>query len=122
MKRLLRLACFGVSLGLMAQQGHPLTGTWSGEWGTSAGQRNHVTFVMNWDGKNVTGVMNPGPDSVPITSVSVDPATWTVKIEANGKEHIAAEGKIEDLGSYHRFIKGTWTQGTVKGDFKITRD
>jgi hypothetical protein len=47
---------------------------------------------------------------------------WTVRIEANGKDRITAEGKLEDLGSYHRTIKGTWTQGTAKGDFKLTRD
>ena len=44
------------------------------------------------------------------------------RIEANGKERISAEGKLEDIGSYHRTIKGTWTQGTAKGDFKLTRD
>ena len=33
-----------------AQEGHPLTGTWVGD----IGQR-HVTVVLEWDGKNVTG-------------------------------------------------------------------
>ena len=122
MKRVLRTACFLLAVGLAAQQGHPLTGTWSGDWGATAAQRNHVTFVMNWDGKNVTGLINPGPDSIPISSVAVDVANWTVKIEANGKEHIVADGKLEDLGSYHRTIQGTWTQGAAKGDFKLTRD
>lgn len=114
--------CLGIVAPGFAQQGHPLTGTWSGDWGPTSTQRHQVTFVMNWDGKNVTGLINPGPDSIPIASVFVDPATWTVRIEANGKEHISAEGKLEDLGSYHRTIKGSWTQGTAKGDFKITRD
>ena len=122
MRRALQAACFLLALGLGAQQGHPLTGTWSGDWGATAAQRNHVTLVMNWDGKNVTGLINPGPDSIPISSVFLDPVTWTVRIEANGKEHISAEGKLEDLGSYHRTIKGSWTQGATKGDFKITRD
>jgi hypothetical protein len=54
--------------------------------------------------------------------VSVDYAKWTVHIEANGKDRIVADGKLEDLGSYHRTIKGTWAQGTAKGDFKIARD
>ncbi len=83
---------------------------------------------MNWDGKNVTGLINPGPDAIPITSVFVDVSTWTVRIEADSKDssgkpvHISAEGKLEDLGSYHRTISGTWQQGAVKGAFKITRD
>jgi hypothetical protein len=122
MKRALLLACLAICAPVFSQQGHPLTGTWSGDWGATSTQRHQITFVMNWDGKNVTGQINPGPDSIPISSVFVDPATWTVRIEANGKEHISAEGKLEDLGSYHRTIKGSWTQGATKGDFKITRD
>jgi hypothetical protein len=119
------LACvllwFGVAAG-MAQQGHPLTGTWTGDWGSSA-QRTPVTIVMNWDGKKVNGVMNPGPDSVPLASVYVDVANWTVRMEADSKQgHVMAEGKLEDLGSYHRTIKGTWHQGSTAGDFRITRE
>jgi hypothetical protein len=122
MKRALLLACLAIGAPVFSQQGHPLSGTWSGDWGATSTQRHQITFVMNWDGKNVTGLINPGPDSIPIASVFVDPATWTVRIEANAKEHISAEGKLEDLGSYHRTIKGSWTQGTTKGDFRITRD
>jgi hypothetical protein len=128
-KRALTLACFCVFLTpLIAQQGHPLTGTWSGDAGTSATQRTPVTIVMNWDGKQVTGLINPGPDAIPISSVYVDYATWTVRIEAETKDasgksvHILAEGKLEDIGSYHRTIRGSWQHGPAKGDFKITRD
>jgi hypothetical protein len=105
-----------------AQQGHPLTGTWSGDWGPTATERHPLTVVMNWDGKNVSGLINPGPDSVPLTSVFVDVNNWDVRIEAGGKEKISAEGRIGDLGSYHRTLTGSWLQGTVKGDFKLTRD
>jgi hypothetical protein len=107
----------------MVQEGHPLTGTWSGDWGPTAAQRNHITLVMNWDGKNVSGVLNPGPDAVQIPSVALDVTNWTVRIEADAKDvHISAQGKIDDLGSYHRKITGTWQQGNAKGDFRITRD
>ena len=117
------LACAGV--GLRAQEGHPLTGTWAGDCGA---QRTHVTIVMAWDGKAVTGTINPGPDQVPIASVALDVTNWTVRIEADGKDaagkpaHITAEGRIEDLGSYHRRIVGSWTQGAAKGDCRLTRD
>ena len=77
--------------------------------------------MLNWDGKNVTGLINPGPDTIPITSIFVDVSTWTVRIEAASAQ-IIAEGKLEDLGSYHRTLIGTWQQGTAKGDFKLTRD
>jgi hypothetical protein len=33
-----------------------------------------------------------------------------------------ADGKIENLTNTRRSIAGTWTQGGVKGDFRITRD
>ena len=46
-----------------AQQGHPLTGTWNGDWGVNPTQRTPITVVMTWDGKEVKGVLNPGPDS-----------------------------------------------------------
>lgn len=107
-----------------AQQGHPLTGTWSGDWGPSATERHQVTLVMNWDGKNITGLMNPGPQEIPLSNVFVDVTNWTMRIEAETKDkmHISAEGTLQDLGSYHRFITGTWKQGAMTGDFKITRD
>jgi hypothetical protein len=111
-----------------AQEGHPLVGTWYGDWGPSPDQRNDVTLVMSWDGKNVGGTINPGPDAVPFKVATLDSSTWTVHIEAEAKDRAGAivrytiEGKLENLGSYNRSLKGTWTQGSLKGDFKITRD
>jgi hypothetical protein len=111
-----------------AQQGHPLTGTWTGDWGVTPAQRNSLTLVLEWDGKNVNGIINPGPDSVKIASIAVDVTNWTVRIEADAKDsagkavHISAEGRLADLGSYHRTLSGTWRQGTTAGDFKLTRD
>ena len=112
----------------IAQEGHPLTGTWGGDWGPTATQRNHVTFVMNWDGEKVTGVINPGPDQAPLASVFLDVTNWTVRIEADAKDstgkpvRIMAEGRLEDISSAHRRIAGTWRQGATNGDFRITRD
>jgi hypothetical protein len=116
----------GIAL-LYAQEGHPLTGTWTGDW-TAGTDRTHITLVMNWEGKAITGILNPGPDQAPLASVTLDPATWTVHLEADAKDasgragHVTAEGKLEDIASYHRTITGTWTQGTTKGTFKLTRD
>ena len=122
------LACLTAGAMALAQEGHPLTGTWSGDWGPNANQRNHVTLVMTWDGKTVGGTINPGPDAVQLGSVILDVTNWTVRIEADGKDsagravHVSAEGKIDDLASAHRKLSGTWTQGTTKGDFRLTRD
>ena len=122
----------GLVLGLSvcaaaAQEGHPLTGTWSGDWGPGAGQRTHITMVMTWDGKNVSGTINPGPDAIPVDTIALDVTKWTVRFDADAKSasgavRISAEGQLGDLASSHRTITGTWRQGTAKGDFKLTRD
>jgi hypothetical protein len=82
---------------------------------------------MTWDGKEVKGIVNPGPDSS-TTVVTVDVTTWNVRFEADMKDasgkvvHASADGKVEDLGGYHRTISGTWRQGTTSGTFKLTRE
>jgi len=126
-RRMIAVACglFCATIAVRAQEGHPLSGTWAGDCGP---QHSHVTVVMAWDGKSVTGTINPGPDAVPIGSVSLDVTNWGVRIEADGKDatgkpaHIVAEGRIEDLGSYHRRIVGTWTQGGAASECRLTRD
>ena len=110
-----------------AQQGHPLTGTWNGDWGISPSERTQVTLVMTWDGATVKGVINPGPDSSP-TVVTVDVTKWAVRFEADLKDasgkpvHISADGQMDDIGNYHRTIEGIWRQGSVNGNFKLTRE
>ena len=110
-----------------AQEGHPLSGTWTGDWGRPGGQRTHLTVVMSWDGKTITGLINPGPDAIPLTSVVVDWSAWTVRLEAGGKDSnkavsIRAEGRLEDIGSARRRIVGTWSQGDVTGELRLTRE
>src|SRR2546423_1328165 len=113
------LACVATAGTASAQFGHPLKGSWSGDVVTGA-TRQHVLIDVNWDGKNLTGVLNPGAGAVPLTT-RLDPATWTVHFEGDGKAqngasvHYVADGKIENLGAFQRFITGTWTQGSQKG-------
>jgi hypothetical protein len=118
-----------MAVSALAQEGHPLTGTWTGDWGPANGPRTHLTLVMSWDGDDkIGGVINPGPDAVPMQTLAVTNFTnWTVRIEAETKDasgspvRIQADGKIEELGSPRRKMSGTWRQGTVVGDFKVTR-
>lgn len=116
-----------VAVSALAQEGHPLTGTWSGDWGPGTTQRTHITMVMTWDGKTVSGTINPGPDAIAVPAIALDVTNWTVRFEADAKGssgpvRITAEGRLDDLASSHRTITGTWRQGTIKGDFKLTRD
>jgi hypothetical protein len=123
------LACAVACLTMIAfaQEGHPLTGSWHGEWSPSAGQKSRIVMALKWDTKVVTGTLNPGPRSGPV-KVTLDPEKWMVHFEADAKDqagnpvHIVADGKMDNIGSYNRTITGTWTQGAAKGDFKITRD
>jgi len=112
----------------IAQEGHPLTGSWHGSWGPNSSQRNPVLLYMKWNSKEIEGTVNPGPNGIPFKVATLDPNAWTVHFEADGKDkagnpvHILIDGKIDNLGSYNRTITGTWTQNSVKGDFKVTRD
>ena len=111
-----------------AQYGHPLSGSWSGDWGATKETRNRLLLELDWDGKSVTGTINPGPNAVPLQKASLDPSTWTVRFEAEGKDpsgkpvRYVVEGKLENLGSYNRVLSGTWSQGGVKGDFRLVRN
>jgi len=114
----------------IAQFGHPLKGQWSGEWGPKD-KPNRVLLDLDWDGKAITGVINPGPNGATVKSVTIDYsnlAAWGVKIQAEGKDAggkqvpIAVDGKLENLGAYYKIFHGTWTQGGQKGDFTVTRN
>jgi len=119
--RALLLLC--TALLLSAQEGHPLVGTWHGTWGPTAKDRRDVTLVLDWDGKNISGLINPGPDSLKFPSGTLDPSNWTVHFEAQGKStRIVIDGKIENITNVRRSLTGTWTQGQEKGDFKLIRD
>jgi hypothetical protein len=111
-----------------AQFGHPLKGSWSGDWGPTKENRTRILLDMNWDGKTISGVINPGQNGVPLQKATLDPSTWNVHLEAEGKDasgktiRYVIDGKLENVGAYQRFITGTWTQGDKKGDFKIVRN
>ena len=111
-----------------AQFGHPLKGTWSGDWGPTKDKQTHVVLELHWDGKAITGNINPGPKAVPMSKATLDPATWSVHIEGDGKdaagnaEHYVIDGKLENIGAYQRVLSGTWVQGATKGTFKVVRN
>ena len=136
------------AISVAAQEGHPLTGTWYGDFGMTAGQRNDVTVILKWDGTNVTGMVNPGPNVVPIKTARMDvklgtpaqrgerggqggtPATPSqffvhfeldAKNKAGGMDHFIFDGKVENPVAGNRSMVGTWTCGSTKGDFRLRR-
>ena len=54
------LACLAIALPLLALQrgSDPITGTWSGDWGPNANDRNTVNVDLKLDGKNITGTVH----------------------------------------------------------------
>jgi hypothetical protein len=111
-----------------AQFGHPLKGSWSGDWGPTKENRTRILVEMNWDGKQISGVINPGENAVTLQKASLDPSTWNVHLEAEGKDaagkpvRYVIDGKLQNIGAYQRFITGTWSEGSKKGDFKLVRN
>jgi hypothetical protein len=115
----------------LAQFGHPLKGAWSGERG-SGENATRLLLDLHWDGKELTGTINPGTD----TAATVKKATfdyskvdsWRVQLEAEGKDasgkpvQIRIDGTLENLGAYYRVFHGTWMQGNQKSEFTVTRN
>ena len=113
-----------------AQFGHPLKGQWSGEWG-AGDNASRLLLDIHWDGKELSGRINPGtPSEGAFKKVTIDysPVTsWKVQIEGEAKDAgkvvpVRVDGTLENLGAYSKVFHGTWTQGTKKGDFTVTRN
>jgi hypothetical protein len=123
-----------------AQEGHPLTGTWYGEFGTAGKPSHDLTVLMRWDGKEITGLVNPGPDAIPIKTATLDvtfavnppprtlveityakadatPPKFMVRFEVDapnktgGADRFVFEGTIQNPLAANRKIAGTWTCG-----------
>jgi hypothetical protein len=114
------LVCLAMALPLVAQD--PLSGRWTGDWGPSPTHRNDVTVELKWDGKALTGTVNPGPNAVTLQKTTFDPKSGAVHMEADAKGmrgepvHYIIDGKVTD-----NTMSGSWNHGTTKGDFKITK-
>jgi hypothetical protein len=114
------LSCLLLALSALAQEGHPLTGTWSGDWGATPTQRTHLTLVMGWDGRASRAPSIPtGRDSARKRVRGRDELEFVSRRwkDASGKAvHTAEEDRGPEFGApetiRHR------TQGTTKGDSK----
>ena len=121
-----------------AQEGHPLAGTWYGDY-TVGAQKRDLTIIMAWDGKTASGTINPGPEAIPLTSVALTitpgkpapegqnsttgvPPTFHVRFQANLPGGATTfEGTIQNPVAGNRRLTGTWTRGSEKGVFAIRR-
>jgi hypothetical protein len=121
----LSVVCLGAPA--VAQEGHPLKGSWLGTWAGNAVHGNDVLVVMSWDGKAITGTINPGTDNLVIKNATLNPEGWLVHLEADAKDRSGKpitymiDGKIENLAFHNRSITGTWKHQAGSGAFKISR-
>src|SRR5215217_4818334 len=76
MNRSLRLICMlsvlCAATSVAAQEGHPAKGTWVGYWGPALTPQSRIVFVIDHDGKTMSGVFQPGPNAVPLKLARLD--------------------------------------------------
>ena len=110
-----------------AQEGHPLSGVWVGDWTLNGAEQKRVVVALDWMGTELTGTINPGPNAIPIKTATVDTADWSLHLEADARNSqgqpvsYVIDGKLDDLGTYNRSIAGSWNVGDEQGTFSITR-
>jgi hypothetical protein len=111
----------------LAQVGHPAKGSWSGYWGTSDATKRRILLLLDWRDQKISGVINPGPNQVPIDEAELDVATWTLRLEARladgtgAKKPFTATGQLTNLGSWTtRTYSGTYVFGDETGRFTVT--
>jgi len=131
MTKLLTVLAASLVLGLsaiaVAQEGHPLKGSWLGEWKGNAVHGDNILLILDWDGKAITGMINPGTDNMALTRATLEPSGWVVRLEAEGKDkdgsavRYVIEGKIENLELPNRSITGTWSSNKGGGAFTASR-
>lgn len=133
----------GLGVAAAAQEGYPLAGTWYGDYGTGS-QKRDLTIIMKWDGRNVTGIVNPGPNATPVKSAVMNitpgkpaaegqnsttgiPPVFHVRVEfeapagAGGTGPVVFEGTLQNPVAGNRRITGTWTRGSERGTFQLRR-
>lgn len=110
-----------------AQEGHPMSGVWVGDWVLQGSQQQRVVVVLDWLGTELAGTINPGPKAIPIKVATVNTSDWSLHLEAdvpNGPDkfvHYVIDGKLDDLGTYNRSLTGSWNVDNKPGTFSITR-
>jgi hypothetical protein len=121
------LATAGLATAALGQVGHPAKGSWSGYWGTSDASKRRILLLLDWRDRAITGVINPGPNEIPIDKADLDVATWTLRLEAKmpresgGTAPFVATGQLTNLGSWTtRTYSGTYVFGDESGRFTVT--
>ena len=126
--RLVLITAVLVGAGVLLIRSHverdadPLSGVWTGDWGTTPSHRNPVTVDLKWDGKEVTGIVNAGPHASRLTKAIFDIRTGAIHLEFDirsaGREiHYTVDGVVED-----KVLIGNWSNDTNRGGLRLKRE
>jgi hypothetical protein len=122
------LVCLAMALPLVARQqaADPLSGSWTGDWGPNAQDRNQVTVTLKWDGKALSGTVksiNYQRPDVTLQKSTFNASTGAVHMEADTPNprsgatvHYIIDGKLAN-----GVMTGSWNHDASKGDFKLTK-
>jgi hypothetical protein len=110
------IACLAMAVTVYAQYGHPLKGSWSGDWWLVKGQNNHILLDFNfvaggYGNTTLTGTYNPGPDQSPMQNLTLTPPD----VISAGKAAIAARDAAQAKQTAEAAAAagaGTATKGT----------
>ena len=116
------VVCLVMVVSALAQDA--VSGTWSGDWGPSPGDRNTITLDLKYDGKALTGSITGGQNvsgTIPLQKTTYDAKTGTIHMEAEANSrgrsvHYVVDGKVDK-----NTMTGTWNHDNRKGDFKLTK-
>lgn len=116
----------GFMSGGYAQEGHPIKGSWIGEWESNDTHGEFILLVLDWDGNEITGIINPGTDNMEITTADLNAEDWSIVLEADGEKdgadvHYKIEASFENMELASRRLVGTWSSQNGNGDFEISR-
>ncbi len=120
------LFCLSLAIPVTAQVGHPAKGSWTGYYGPSDADQNRFRLLLDWEERQITGVINPGRRAITLDKVELDYATWTMTLEADmpidgGTARFVVSGQIENLGSWtNRLYSGTYRLGGESGEFWLS--
>lgn len=108
----------------VAQEGFPLEGVWRGETTEKNGSHRTIVLVMQWDGKQVSGTMNPGRDGADFTGGKLEAEGWKFTVGFKNAQGTAVkfDGTLSNLGKYNRVLAGKWTEGATTFDIRFVHE
>lgn len=109
-----------------AQHGHPLVGSWSGDWLLPSGSRQRLLLALDYDDDTISGYLFIGTRRLTLARAVLDPESWSVHLEAadagsDGQRiNYLLDGRIENLGSVtDRTIAGAMSANGTSGSFEL---